>query len=88
LLHDDWIGFNGELHQVAEVINTTGAGTAAIVLTAPMRRSPPNAAAVTLVGATTTWQLLSPEAGGALRAGPNGPRSDFAIDAIEAWDRP
>ena len=86
LLPGDFIGVNGELHTVLNTVNASG-NNATITLANPMRYAPPASAVITLVRPLITCRLISRSQEWEPKPGAGGkPRSDFAFDAIEAWD--
>lgn len=86
LLPGDLFGVAGEVKQVTAIVNTTVGGGATVQFAPPLRMTPVLAAPITLVKPVGQFALLSNESGPAgMQPSPAGPRSDYALDAIEVW---
>lgn len=82
LLAGDFIGVNGELKMVVADAAADGAGEMSLTIEPPLRSSPADNAALTLVQPTATFMLTTDESKWSTAP---GKFSTFAVDAIEAW---
>ncbi len=82
LLVGDFVGVNGELKMVVADVTADGAGEMSLAIEPPLRSSPADNAAVTLVQPTATFMLSDDESKWSTTP---GKYSTFALDAIEAW---
>lgn len=82
LLAGDFFAVNGELKMVVANSTADGAGEMTLTFEPPLRSSPADNAAITLVQPTATFMLASDELKWNTQP---GKFSTFAVDAIEAW---
>lgn len=82
LLAGDFIGINGELKMVVADAAADGAGEMSLTIEPPLRSSPADNAALTLVQPTATFMLAADESKWSTAP---GKFSTFAIDAVEVW---
>jgi hypothetical protein len=82
LLTGDYIGVNGELKIVVADATADGSGEMTLTIEPPLRASPADNAAITLVQPTATFMLTDDAMRTITR-----PRhlSDISIDAVEVW---
>lgn len=83
LMPDDYIGVGGYLHQVTATVLTSGGGFATIPIEPPLRVSPTNAAAVTIVRPTAKFQLVTNAPSYSYEPDRGGASSTFDIEAVE-----
>ena len=82
LLAGDFIGVNGELKMVVADATANGSGQMTLTIEPPLRSSPADNAAITLVQPTATFMLANDEAKWNTQP---GKFSSFPVDCIEAW---
>lgn len=82
LLAGDYFGVNGELKMVVADAAANGSGQMTLTLEPPMRASPADNAALTLVQPTATFMLATDELKWNTQP---GKFSSFPIDCVEAW---
>jgi hypothetical protein len=82
LLAGDFFGVNGELKMVVADAAANGSGQMTLTLEPPLRSSPADNAAITLVQPTATFMLANDEAKWNTQP---GTFSSFPMDCIEAW---
>lgn len=82
LLAGDFFGVNGELKMVVADAAANGSGQMTLTLEPPLRSSPADNAAITLVQPTATFMLANDEAKWNTQP---GKFSSFPMDCIEAW---
>jgi len=84
LLPGDLIGFDGRIHMVTASTATNGSGVASVAIAPPLRSSPTNGGAITLVRPTVTMMLAGDRNGSAFEQGFMG-RHSFIFDLVEVF---
>lgn len=82
LVPGDYFGVNGELKMVVATATANGAGEMTLSFEPPLRSSPADNAAITLVQPTATFMLAADETKWSTQP---GKFSTFPIDCVEAW---
>ena len=84
LVPGDLIGVNGTLHLVTAQADTDGSGNCAVAIAPPLRVSPADASAITLVRPTITAMLNSDRNGWTYEPAGMG-RHTFIFDLVEVF---
>ncbi len=84
LLAGDYFGVNGELHQLTSPANTNGSGQTTLYFQPPLRTSPADNAALTLVKPTCPM-ILSDDVQGKWRCDRNGVYEAKTFSAMEVF---